>query len=460
MNLRLPASPARTQPARPAVPKHRPAAAPSTRAVTAAIAAAIAAAAAIVVAGAVLPAQAATRPASAGGPAAAAPAALGRASATPAARMRAACPRARPGQARCLALYRPQVTVNQALAAGARGPAAQPQGWGPGAIQSAYQLPASRDPHQTVAVVDAYSTPHLAADLATYRAHYGLPPCTTATGCLHIVNQNGTASPLPAPDPFGWGVEETLDVAMVSAACPRCTILVVEATSRSFADLAAAENTAARLGAAAISNSYGARETGFDQAYAPAYHHPGHTIVAASGDSGFTAAAFPANLATVTAAGGTQLTRAPNTRGWAEKVWNAGGFASGSGCSAYVAKPAWQHDGHCPGRTVADVAALAWNIPLYDSSIPQPYGGPWLTVGGTSAAAPLIAAIYALAGNATTITPGYPYRHPTHLYDTTTGNNALTGTPAAICGADYLCVAKPGYDAPTGLGTPHGTGSF
>jgi hypothetical protein len=40
--------------------------------------------------------------------------------------------------------------------------------------------------------------------------------------------------------------------------------------------------------------------------------------------------------------------------------------ASGSGCSAYVAKPSWQHDPHCPGRTVADVSALAWNIPVYD----------------------------------------------------------------------------------------------
>jgi len=71
-----------------------------------------------------------------------------------------------------------------------------------------------------------------------------------------------------------------------------------------------------------------------------------------------------ANLATVTAAGGTQMQKAANARGWTERVWNAGGDASGSGCSAYVAKPAWQHDPHCPGRTVADVSAVAWNIPV------------------------------------------------------------------------------------------------
>jgi len=453
MNPRSPINPARNQSLRRALAKTRPAAVPGTRAVI------TVAAAAIALAAFVLPAQAATRPGPASGRATEAGAPRGRTSAEPAARMRAACPRARPGQARCLALYRPQATVNRAIAAGASGPAAQPQGWGPQAIESAYQLPASRDPHQTVAVVDAYSTPHLAADLGAYREHYGLLPCTTATGCLRIVNQDGNTAPLPAPDPLGWGVEETLDVAMASAACPRCKILVVAAKSASFADLAAAENTAARLGAQAISDSYGARESGFNQRYAQAYDHPGHTIVAASGDSGFTAASFPANLATVTAAGGTQLARASNTRGWTERVWHTPGAAAGSGCSAYLAKPSWQHDPHCHRRTTADVAALASNIPIYDSSL-QPYGGPWVSVGGTSASSPLIAGVYALAGNAAHITPGYPYRHRAHLFDTTTGNNALPGTPAAACGGDYLCTAKPGYDAPTGLGTPHGTGSF
>jgi hypothetical protein len=459
---------ARTRPPRRALPQGRAAArtqSPPPRTTTRpaagipARAATSAAAAALALAAAVTPAQATTRPAQPTRQPAQA-IASGLAGPRPAARLRAACPRARPGQVRCLALYAPQVAVNKAIAAGARGPAAQPQGWGAPAIESAYTLPVSLNPHQTVAVADAFSTPHLAADLATYRHHYGLPPCTTGTGCLRIVNQDGNTSPLPAPDPLNWGVEETLDVAMVSAACPHCKILVVEARSASFADLATAENTAARLGAQVISNSYGAQESGFSQAYASAYHHPGHTIVVASGDSGFTAASFPANLATVTAAGGTQLARARNPRGWAETVWNAGeGVASGSGCSAYVPKPGWQHDTHCPGRTTADVAALASNIPIYDTSL-RPYGGPWVTVGGTSASSPLIAGVYALAGNAATVKPGYPYHHQGHLFDITTGTNASSGTPAQACGNDYLCTAKPGYDAPTGLGTPNGTSSF
>jgi subtilase family serine protease len=331
-----------------------------------------------------------------------------------------------------------------------------PEGWGATSIERAYKLPVKRRTRATVAIVDAFSTPHLAADLAAYRARYHLPPCAAASKCLRIVNQHGQSSPLPAADPQGWGVEETLDVSMVSAACPRCHILVVEAISPSFADLAAAENTAARMDAAVISNSYGAQESGFTQAQAAAYHHPGHVIVSSSGDDGFGPAQFPANLADVTAAGGTQLSRANNARGWAEKTWNAGLGASGSGCSAYVAKPSWQHDPHCPGRTVADVAAVAWNIPIFDSSVP---GGPWLTVGGTSASSPLIAGVYALAGNTTTIRPGYPYTHRRALFDITHGTSDLFEAGDA-CGHDYLCQARKGYDAPTGLGTPDGLGAF
>ena len=180
-------------------------------------------------------------------------------------------------------------------------------------------------------------------------------------------------------------------------------------------------------------------------------------ITVSSGDFGFTAASFPANLTSVTAVGGTVLHRAHNRRGWAEQVWNIGfAGAGGSGCSAYVAKPSWQHDRACAGRTVADVAAVAWNIPIYTKN----YGG-WVTVGGTSVSAPLVAGIYGLAGNASAIRPGYEYRHARALFDITRGNNAwFQPEPKIVCGDSYLCVAKDGYDAPTGLGTPDGTGAF
>jgi subtilase family serine protease len=187
--------------------------------------------------------------------------------------------------------------------------------------------------------------------------------------------------------------------------------------------------------------------------FATAYDHPRHVITVASGDGGFDAAGFPDDLDTVTTVGGTELARAHNARGWSERVRDSGAGAPGSSCSAYEPKPAWQHDKHCQMRTEADVSAVAWNVAIYDA-----YRGGWFTVGGTSAAAPLIAGVYALAGNAAMIAPGYEYAHSKWLYHITVGTN--DGQGGATCGHDYLCQAGPGYNGPTGLGTPDGIRAF
>ena len=106
-------------------------------------------------------------------------------------------------------------------------------------------------------------------------------------------------------------------------------------------------------------------------------------------------------------------------------------------------------------RRRCDVAA-AFNIPVYNTV----YGG-WVTVAGTSASAPLIAGIYGLAGNGARTTQKFLYAHAarcsTSPQGTTSGSPTASG---AACGFDSLCVAGPGYDAPTGLGTPDGTGAF
>jgi hypothetical protein len=369
--------------------------------------------------------------------------------------LRAACPEVKPDQMRCFTLYRPQYAVNAALM---RGAITHPKGWGPKALERAYRLPVSRHSHQTVAVSIYGRTPKLARYLKIYREHYGLPACSTASGCLRIVNQHGKAKP-PAPSSkfTGWDIEATLDVSMISAACPHCKIIVVEASSLSDADMAHTDTTAARMGAAVISNSYGQRENGLAMEFRHDYVHRGHMTVVSSGDSGFDAANFPANLAGVTAVGGTQMKRAHNARGFTERVWNDPDLfaAASSGCSAYVGKPAWQHDAHCPGRTVADVSAIAADVPIFNAA----WGG-WITVAGTSAAAPFIAGVYGLAGNAAHLSPRHLYTHRGDFFDITRGNNTLTATPKASCGRDYLCVARKGYDAPTGLGTPDGTGGF
>jgi subtilase family serine protease len=382
----------------------------------------------------------------------------GRAPADQASGMRRACVWPPPaGEASCFALYQPQTSVNDALAAGRTGLAAEPRGLTPREIESAYRLPVSLHSSQTVAVSIAYDTPHLAQYLAVYRKHFGLPACTNAGGCFRVVNQYGKSSPLPqSGQGSGWDLEATLDISMISVACPHCHILVVEGKDPTLGNLAETEKTAARLGARVISNSYGQPEGGLAMTYAGAYRHKGHTVVVASGDIGFTSANFPANLAAVTAVAGTQLTRATNKRGWSERVWNDLSGAGSSGCSAYVLRPSWQHRKACPGRTIADVSAVASNIPIYN----RYYGG-WVTVGGTSVAAPLIAGVYGLAGNGGQITTKDLYEHARMLFKITKGNNAWPGlSPKIRCGNDYMCVATPGYNAPTGLGTPDGIGAF
>lgn len=344
---------------------------------------------------------------------------------------------------RCYASYRPAAPPARQTTG------ALPEGYSPTSLQAAYRLPSiSRGDGQTIAIVDAYDNPNAEADLAVYRSTYRLPPCTSSNGCFRKVGQNGQTRPLPPADP-GWATEISLDLDMVSAVCPRCKILLVEADEPASESLGAAVDTAVRLGAMAVSNSYGTNEFNGMAALAHFWRHPGTIIIASTGDFGFGPASFPAVLSSVVAVGGTSLTRAPATpRGWTERAWSG----AASGCSAYVAKPSWQHDPHCPMRTVADVSAVAdpaTGVAVYDR-----YQQPgWLVVGGTSASAPLVAGVYGLAGNARSIGPSYPYQHRRALFD-------VIGGSTGFCGGDYLCTGRIGYDAPTGLGTPDGTGGF
>ena len=347
----------------------------------------------------------------------------------------------------------PSVAPNASTAT----PAAVPAGYGPADLRSAYNLTSTGSGAMTVAIVDAYDGPTAESDLAQYRSTYGLPPCTTANGCFRKVNQSGQVSPLPKADP-GWASEIALDLAMVSATCPNCRILLVEANSPTIGNLGTAVNTAVRLGAKFVSNSYGGPEDGSENSYdASYYNHPGVVVTASTGDNGYAAGvSYPASGKGVTAVGGTSLFRSNTPRGWSESAWSG----AGSGCSISVAKPAFQSGlaTGCGNRAEADVSAVA--DPQTGVAVYQTYGAPtsgWQVYGGTSAAAPIIASIYALAGN-----PGsadspnaYPYARRGSLNDVTSGSNGPC-TPAPT----VLCTAGPGYDGPTGLGTPIGTGAF
>ena len=190
-----------------------------------------------------------------------------------------------------------------ALHAQAISPNATPSGYGPTDLRSAYKLTATGSASETVAIVDAQDDPNAESDLATYRAQYGLPSCTTANGCFRKVNQTGAASPLPTAD-TGWAGEISLDLDMVSAICPNCHILLVEAKTASMANLGTSVNTAVSLGAKFVSNSYGGSETSTATTYDTKYFkHAGVAITASSGDADYDGGSYPATSKYVTAVG-------------------------------------------------------------------------------------------------------------------------------------------------------------
>jgi len=369
-----------------------------------------------------------------------------------------ACPPAGPGQMTCMSivptkLWRPASA--SAITPAANGP------YFPNDLRNAYKLvgaSANRGKGKTIAIVDAFNDPNAGKDLGKYRRIFHLPPCTKANGCLHIVNQKGNASPLPKAR-FDWAVEISLDLDMVSAICPKCHILLVEANDAFTSSLGAAVNTAVRKGAKFVSNSWGGPEFSGQNNFSHFFNHPGRVIDFASGDAGF-GPTFPADLQFVTSVGGTHLVHHSGGRGWSESVWGTSTPhqpGTASGCSNGEAKPSWQlvdfkSHGGCLTRTENDVAAVAdpaTGVAVYDSFGTN--GHPGIVVGGTSAATPIITAIYALAGSPKTRTypAEYAYLRPGHFFDVTTGAN---GT----CSRLYLCHGEPRYDGPTGLGTPNG----
>lgn len=393
---------------------------------------------------------------------------------------------ARPGAASCLGLKlvhssltsaQLQASAKRQAAEASRGarpavtnPNPEPGYLTPQALHAAYALPneTAASPLQTVAVVDAFDDPTAEADLAVYDKQFGLPACTSANGCFRKVNESGSASPLPHKQ-GEWAGEISIDVQMARAVCESCKILLVEASSEEFSDLGAAVDAAADAGASEISNSYGgAEEHGYTSLGTSYFDHPGIVLTASSGDCGYfnkacpgeaTGANFPADSADVVAVGGTSLHESSGV--WSSTVWNEGG----SGCSKVFSAAPWQSaaagfaaTGCGSGRSVADVAAIGdpeTGVDVYDST-PEGNGNPtgWGVWGGTSVAAPIVAAEFGLAGGAHGVEyPAqtlYPYLgDASALYDVVSGNN---GT----CAGTTACKAAAGYDGPTGVGSPLG----
>jgi Subtilase family len=457
--------------------------------------------------------------------------------------VRAACPAPVPGRAGCLAaaLF-PRTAAARArthpigmirnAAIRASGPSENAYGLRPADLRTAYfpgeppNAPVAEP--QTIALVDAYDDPAAEGDLRVYSEAFGLPvlpACSggAVSGCFEKVNQRGKTGNPPVTgagetekeEAAGWAMETSTDIEVAHGICNNCRILLVEASSASYTNLEEAEETAVRLGATEISNSWGGEEPPLESA---AFVHPGTVITASSGDNGYlnwTAGAehnigadYPASSPHVVAVGGTKLTLTAEGKRASETVWNdnpsgegAGQGAGGGGCSKQFAAPVWQSavpdwssvgcgTGAQAKRAVADVAADAdpyTGVAVYDS---VPYyaepGKPevlgWLPIGGTSVASPIVASLFALVGGAHGVEypaatlysrlgapPGFA-----SFYDVTTGGNgrcdglytgACSGSLSPLspfdCGAGALiCNAGPGYDGPTGVGAPDGLTTF
>jgi subtilase family serine protease len=330
---------------------------------------------------------------------------------------------------------------------------ATPTGLGPAQLTSAYKLSASKTSTGTIAIVDAYNYPNAEKDLAKYRSQYGLPACTVASGCLKIVNQNGATSPLPANAPAGddWTVEAALDLDMASAACPTCKLVLVLADDDQGTGLFVAQNAAAAIpGVVAITNSWGGPSDGTDATLDATYFthtQPINTFVA-SGDSGNTGSTpdYPSTSEHVIAVGGTHLVKSSSTRGWTETAWSG----SGSSCSALLAKPSYQSvvpTAACAKRATSDVSSVAdpnTGVTVYNAG-----SGGFIVVGGTSAASPFVAGVFARYSiSGASHDASFPYAHTSEFFDITSGSD---GTCKSA-----LCKAAVGWDGPTGIGSPNG----
>jgi len=321
-------------------------------------------------------------------------------------------------------------------------PAASVPGFHPADLQSAYRFPSTTAGHgQTIGIVVAGSDPTAEADLAVYRSTFSLGACSVASGCLRIMQPATGATVTASSD---WARETATGLDMASAVCPNCKLILYQ-TANTKDYLAQAIVNVANAGATVVSNSYTIPE----RSTMSTWTFPRVPVIAAAGNSAYGPVFWPAAASNVIAVGATTLTKASTGRGWSEAVWSA----TSSGCSAVAAKPSWQKDAACSGRTIADIAAVGdpnTPVAIYNTSADNG----WREVGGTSVAAPIIAGAYGLAANGSSLNGAASiYSSSGALFPVPSGSNGS-------CSIAYLCDGGWGYSAPAGLGTPNGVGAL
>jgi len=305
----------------------------------------------------------------------------------------------------------------------------------------------------TVAVIEAGDLAAATTDLASYRTEYGL-------GMANLTKYNETGQQSnypPSCEDYGWCLETDLDIDMISAACPKCNIDLMEAKG-GISDFEAAETEAVKVGATILSNSwicYGSWDCG-DSNFPNFFNSKGIVYTASSGDDAYNNIGGPSVLDTVIAVGGTQLEASGSK--FTETVWNdaGAGCASSAVVGTGVAKPSWQKDPSCSNRTDSDISAESGCSPGVAVYISL-YGG-WTGVCGTSVASPFTAAIIALKGNGAKLNAGegfWKLKKKALKKDL----HAITSGQDGSCGGSYLCQAGTKqfgqYSGPGGWGTPN-----
>lgn len=313
---------------------------------------------------------------------------------------------------------------------------------------------------QTIAIVDAYDDPNIAADLATFDKQFSLaaPPSFTKIG----INSQGIASTTQFPSgDSGWATEISLDVEWAHAVAPGAKILLVEAHSADLNDLLNAVNYARNAsGVSVVSMSWGEGEfsgqTSDDSTFTTPANHNGVSFVASSGDSG-SPSIWPALSTNVIAVGGTSLQLSGSTY-QGETGWSG----SGGSLSSYEKEPTYQQgltiyngsaiisaNGHRAGPDVAYDADPNTGYAIYDTYA----SGGWMDVGGTSAGAPQWAGLIAIANQGRVASGLATLDGPTQtlpdLYKLASGDfHSITS------GSNGGYSAGNGYNLVTGLGSP------
>jgi len=295
---------------------------------------------------------------------------------------------------------------------------------------------------KTVCLIDAYGCPTCESNLGTWTNQWGYPACTTANGCFRQVGQSASSA-VPAQDTTGnWGFESAMDVQAAHAFAPGAKKILISCNSASYNDLFAGIAYANTLGCTTISMSWGGGEAASLFPAFDSYFQSGRGYFASTGDNGKAGGIeYPSSSSKVIAVGGTSLYTNSGTFS-SEQAWSG----SGGGCSAFTTASSSQQARigslGCGGKkALPDASLLAdpasgmytYYTGLYNGAT----AGGWYGGGGTSLAAPLLAARAAVRGIMTTpdsvYTAGYSYR------DITVGNNGYA--------------AGPGMDLATGIGS-------